>query len=174
MPRRPLIFLALLVVSLAACASSAAAATRYSAFDEQSLKTSIQGDRFEIEGGRMAVSGATNPTVRALGARLVTDHRKSLSEAVRMAKRLGISVPKTPTTSMEWELAILSRFAGAPQFNGWYSKLEVQDHKQDIDESKDEVSKGTNLGIRRLARQDLPTLRLHLKRSYEALAASGG
>jgi hypothetical protein len=36
------------------------------------------------------------------------------------------------------------------------------------------VSKGANPGIRRLARQDVPTLQLHLKRSYEALAASGG
>jgi putative membrane protein len=174
MPRRSLIIFTMLVASLAAGASTAAAASRYSAFDEQWLRTSIQGDRFEIEGGRMAEVGATNPTVRALGVRLVKDHRKSLSEAVKMAKRLGISVPKTPTTSMEWELAILSRFVGATPFNGWYSKLEVQDHKQDIDESKDEVSKGTNPGIRRLARQDLPTLRLHLKRSYEALSASGG
>jgi putative membrane protein len=164
----------LVIASLGAGASTTAATSRYSAFDEQWLRTSIQGDRFEIQGGRMAQSGATNATVRALGARLVKDHRKSLSEAVRMAKRLGISVPKTPTTSMEWELAILSRFAGAAPFNGWYSKLEVQDHKQDIDESKDELSKGTNRGIRRLAREDLPILRQHLKRSYVALASSGG
>jgi putative membrane protein len=174
MPRRSVMILVLLAASLGACVSTAGAATRYSPFDEQWLRTSIQGDRFEIEGGRMAQTGATDATVRALGARLVKDHRKSLSEAVRLAKRLGISVPKTPTTSMEWELAILSRFAGATPFNGWYSKLEVQDHKQDIDESKDEVSKGTNRAIRRLARQDLPTLRQHLKRSYAALAASGG
>jgi putative membrane protein len=174
MPRRSLILLALVGAALAASAGSAVAAERYSPLDEHSLQSSIQGDRFEIRGGKLAESGATNPTVRALGARLVKDHLKSLGEAVRLAHRLHISVPKTPTTSQEWEIAILQRFAGAPQFNGWYSKLEVQDHKQDIDESKDEVSKGTNLGVRRLARQDLPVLRLHLRRSYAALSASGG
>jgi putative membrane protein len=81
-------------------------------------------------------------------------------------------VPKTPTTSMEWELAILSRFSGASQFNGWYAKLEVQDHKQDIDDNKLEASQGVNAAIRALAREDLPVLRTHLKLSKQALPSS--
>jgi putative membrane protein len=173
MPRRA-VLVAVLGAALVLPVASASAAPPYSPADQMWLKSGIQGDRFEIQGGVMAERGATNPTVRALGARLVKDHKKSLSEAVHMARRLGISVPKTPTTSQEWELAILSRFAGAVQFNGWYSKLEVQDHKQDIEESKDEVSMGSHAGIRRLAKEDLPVLRVHLKRSYAALAASGG
>src|SRR4051812_39043030 len=63
-----------------------AATARYSPLDESTLQTSIQGDRFEIAGGDLAESKAVTPGVRALGARLVKDHSKSLREAVALAR----------------------------------------------------------------------------------------
>src|SRR3954470_7008672 len=78
-----------------------AAAKPYSPLDKYMLQSSIQGDRFEIAGGQLAQSKGTSDAVKALGARLVKDHSKSLSEAVKLAKDLKISVPKTPTPSQE-------------------------------------------------------------------------
>src|SRR5690348_6453282 len=81
------------VVVAAVLPGAAHAATRYSPLDEQLLQSSIQGDRFEIAGGRIAQSQGATPGVRALGARLVKDHSKSLHEAVAVAHRLHIEVP---------------------------------------------------------------------------------
>ena len=144
-----------------------------SAWDEEWLMTSIQGDRFEIAGGKIAQTNSSNAQIKALGARLVTDHTKSLKSAVKLARRLGIEVPKTPTPSEQWELKVVGRMTGT-QLDKNYADLEVFNHKQDIKESKDEVKLGTNHAVRKEAKTDLPTLRMHLKLSKAALAAVGG
>lgn len=160
------------VAALPAFASSGPDRASVSGLDSSWLRTSIQGDRFEIAGGKLAQEKGANEAVKALGARLVTDHSKSLADAVKTAKRLHVKVPKTPAPSMEWELSVLSTMSGAA-FDQWYTRLEVADHKQDIDESKNELAVGLNARVRKLARTDLPTLREHLKLSRRAAAASG-
>jgi len=162
-------FLATVVASVVSAAP--AAAKPYSPLDEYLLQSSIQGDRFEIAGGRLAQANGTSAAIKALGARLVKDHTKSLSEAVKVARNLGIAVPKAPTPSQEWELGTLGGLP-ATSFDAAYATLEVQDHKQDIDDTKLEISDGVNAGVRRLARTDLPVLRKHLALSKQA--AAGG
>jgi putative membrane protein len=159
---------ATVVASVTFSASAAHAATKpYSPLDKYMLQSSIQGDRFEIAGGQLAQSKGASTAVKALGARLVKDHTKSLREAIKVAKDLKISVPKTPTPSQEWELSVLGGLSGTG-FDAPYATLEVQDHKQDIEDTKTEISEGANAKVRQLARTDLPVLREHLKLSKQA------
>jgi putative membrane protein len=162
-------------IALVGLPASAAGPNRasVSGLDSVSLQTSIEGDRFEIAGGKLAQQKGQNAAVKALGGRLVKDHSKSLAEAVHLARRLDIEVPKTPSPSMEWELSIVSTVSGAT-FDQWYTSLEVQDHKQDIDETKTELAAGLNTQIKKLARTDLPILRKHLALSKAAAKAVGG
>jgi putative membrane protein len=175
MQRRFITIAAVLALGLAGGSAALGASGKqhnYSAFDEQSLKTSIQGDRFEITGGKLAESKGASQQVKALGARLVKDHTKSLNEAIAVAHKLGISVPKQPTESQQWELQVVGKFSGQ-DFDHQYSLLEVQDHHQDISEATDTVDMATSAAVRKLAKTDLPTLRTHLKLSQDALKASG-
>jgi putative membrane protein len=167
--------LAAALIALAA-APAAHASARHpvtSAWDRQWLTSSISGDRFEVEGGRMAQQLGVAPEVKALGARLEKDHLKSLHEAVRLAHHLGLSVPRKPAPSQEWELDSLRYFAGA-DFDKLYADLEVKDHRQDIRESRDEASDGTDPRVRALARKDLPVLREHLRLAQATRKAVGG
>src|SRR4051812_12634525 len=106
--------LAAATVLVAVSPGSADAASRYSPLDEQMLQSSIQGDRFEIAGGKMAEGKAVTAGVRALAARLVRDHTKSLREAVGVAHRLGIDVPPTPSPVQEWELQTVGSMSAEP------------------------------------------------------------
>jgi putative membrane protein len=142
-----------------------------SAQDATWLTTGIQGDRFEIVGGTAAQTKGATAAMKAFGARLVRDHSKSLSEAVHAARRFGVDVPKTPSPSEQWELRTVGAFTGAV-FDRSYADLEVQDHIQDIQETKDEISDGCNRTVRGLARDDLPVLREHLRIARQ-LKASG-
>jgi putative membrane protein len=139
--------------------------------DEEWLKMSIEGDRFEIIGGQIAQSRTSTWFIKALGNKLTTDHSKSLREAADLAHALGIEVPGSPSPSQQWELEGIAQLSGHT-FDYWYSKLEVQDHTQDIEETKAEVEKGDNYYVRKLAREDLPMLREHLKLSEQAFNAS--
>jgi putative membrane protein len=143
---------------------------RYSAWDEEWLMMSIQGDLFEIQGGKLAQQKGTTQKVRDLGATLVKDHTESLMEATELAKKLGIPVPSEPSPTQQWELQVVAQFSGTA-FDRWYSKLEVKDHMQDIQEAQDEAEKGCNHDVREDAEDEIPVLEKHLHLAEEALAS---
>lgn len=159
------------VTTVTAGAASHQRTAKVSAADKQYLKTSIQGDLFEITGGKLAKAKSHNAAVLRLANRLVTDHSKSLSDAAKLARSFGIDVPTKPLPSQVWELNMVASLRGKA-FNHWYSSLEVGDHIQDIQETSDEVSDGTNTKVRDTARMELPMLHEHLKLARAALAAS--
>jgi putative membrane protein len=159
-----LLSIAAVLAASTAPGASAASGKSYSAWDEQWLMSSIQGDRFEVQGGLIAQKNGASQAVRDLGTRLVKDHSKSLKEAVALARKLGIKVPPDPNPSQRWELHILSTYTGA-DFDRWYADLEVLDHHQDIDETSAEVQKGTDGRVRHMAHGEIPVLRAHLKLS---------
>ena len=168
----PLLVACLALASVVAVPGAGATSSKtYSAADAQYLKTSIAGDMFEITGGKLAKAKSHNPAVMRLANRLVTDHAKSLSDAEKLARSLGIDVPKSPLPSQVWELNMVASLRGQA-FNHWYSSLEVLDHVQDISEATDEVNDGTNAKVRDDARTELPMLHVHLKLAREALVAN--
>ena len=166
---KKLLVLALAVLAAAVATVAGAAQGPTSAWDKEWLKTSLAGDRFEIQGGKLALSRSHNAALRTLARHLVSDHSKSLHEGARLAASLGVKVPKSPEPSMVWELKMVSSLpTGA--FERWYSSLEVYDHVQDVQEAQSEVSEGTNPDVRHEAAKDLPTLKMHLRLSRRALA----
>jgi putative membrane protein len=160
---------AALILLLIAGAGAANAAV--SGLDQQFLSSAIQGDRFEVQGGQLALAKSQNPAVRALAARLVKDHKESLADSSALAHHLGIDVPKAPSQSQRWELQIVGSLSGQA-FDQWYSSLEVADHHQDISEAAEEVTLGLNKQVRSSAHDEIPILRAHLKLAQAALKAS--
>jgi putative membrane protein len=155
---------------LAAAAIPAAAESSVSGLDEEYLQTSMKGDHFEILGGKIALAISHNAKVRALARRLIKDHTKSLADAKKFAKTYGIETENSATKSEQWELRVIGAMRGAA-FDRWYTRLEVADHRQDIEEATTEVEEGFNSAIRADAKQELPILRTHLKLSEAALRA---
>jgi putative membrane protein len=151
--------------------AGAAAQTKLSAADRQYLQGAIEGDRFEIAGGKDAATRTQNAAVKQLADQLVKDHSASLAQSVKLAKKLGVSVPKHPSPSQQWELDVVKAFQVA-DFNRWYSKLEIQDHIQDIQEASDEAKTGSNAALRKAAGKEIPVLKAHLAKARAALAAS--
>jgi putative membrane protein len=160
-----------LAAGIPGAASGASSVKGVSGLDAEYLKSSMQGDLFEVRGGQMARKTSTNPAVVTLANRLVADHSKSYSESAKLARKLGVTVPKAPTPSQQWELDIVGTLTG-PAFNHWYSSLETQDHVQDIEETTGEIKDGANSQVRSGARKELPMLRLHERLSRTALASS--
>jgi putative membrane protein len=150
-----------------AASGEAKSGGRASALDKEYLKSAIEGDRFEIEGGKLALRTSDDGAVRDLADRLVEDHTRSLQDATDEAHRLGVKVPGSPSPSQQWELDVLQTMKGA-MFDKWYTSLEVQDHRQDIDEATTERDEGSDPRVVALARDELPTLRKHLSMSEDA------
>jgi putative membrane protein len=143
-------------------ASQAAAfAPGVSAQDANYTMTSIQGDRFEIKGAKLALENSNNPAVKHVAKIVGRDHAESLADAIDMAHELGIPVPGGPSPSERWELRVIGNDSGEA-FDGRYISLELQDHKQDIDEATTEIQWGSSSIVRGSAQEELPTLQKHL------------
>jgi putative membrane protein len=144
----------------------------YCGLDAEWLKTSLEGDLFEIQGGKLALSKSHDPNVQALAQRLIDDHTQSYSEGADLAKSLGIEVPTDPSPTEQWELEELGEMHGA-EFNHDYTELEVKDHEQDISETQDEIDMGCNPDVKSEAAKDLPMLQMHLQLAEAAFTAVG-
>jgi putative membrane protein len=167
----PACLLAVAGIVPAAAARAHSVSDAVSGLDKQSLKTSMQGDLFEVQGGKIALQRTHNAAVVRLAKRLIKDHSKSYSDSSKLAHKLGVDVPKQPAPSMIWELKVVSTLHGR-QFDQWYSSLEVFDHVQDIQEATDEVQDGTNSEVVDSAKTEIPMLKTHLALARAALKAS--
>jgi putative membrane protein len=126
---------------------------------------------FEIRGGQLALKKSSNQAVRTLAQRLITDHTKSLQDALALAQKYHVDVQAEPTPTQHWQLEELAEMSGAI-FDHDYAQLEALDHVQDIQETTDEVQLGCNAEIRHDAAQEIPTLHVHLQLSKQALATT--
>jgi putative membrane protein len=167
---RPVALVLLGALALPLTAAAAVQATSPAPLDEHYLMSSIQGDRFEIAGGKIAMANGNCPAVTRLATRLVKDHSKSLAEDTTLAHRLSVKVPKSPTPSQQWELAQVGNMTGAA-FDKAYSTLEARDHVEDIQNTTEEISKGQTASVQASARKELPVLRAHLALSQTAVKA---
>jgi putative membrane protein len=145
--------------------------SRVCGLDKEWLKTSMEGDLFEVAGGQIAKTKSTDPAVLRLANTLISDHTQSYHDAAKLARKLGVDVETEPSPSEQWELQVVRTFSGNA-FDHWYSSLEVFDHIQDIQESSDEAKDGCNAEVRHEAKTDIPMLRMHLALSRAALAAN--
>src|SRR4051794_20638533 len=135
---------------------------------------SIEGDLFEIQGGKLALQKATTPAVKSLGDRLARTTASRCRTPWTSPRSSASAGPTSPSPTQQWELTVVSTFSGTA-FDRWYADLEVKDHMQDIDETSEAVDEGCcNDEIRALAREDLPMLRQHLQLAQAALGAAGG
>jgi putative membrane protein len=170
--RLALIFGVAAVAAVCISAGQAAGRSSPSAQDANYLQTSISGDRFEIIGGKIALSKSGNSAVRALARRLIHDHSQSLRDAVKLAKQLNVKVPGAPTASEVWELNMV-RSLSPSFFDASYSTLEIKDHQQDIEETTFELMHGGSSQVKADAKKDLPMLKMHLSLSKAAARSLG-
>lgn len=156
----------------AAAGTSTTDAATVSGLDQQYIQTDASGNAFEVIGGKLALEHSSNPTIRALGARLIRDHSKSQRELLAIVRGLHQSVDPSPNPTMQWELNQLGKEWGAA-FDRDYAALEYGDHVIDVQDTSHEIAYGHNPQVKDYARGDLPVLKQHRALSWRAKAALG-
>ena len=139
-----------------------------SAWDQQWLKMHIETNLFEIAGGQAAQNKATTDEVRDLAAQIVADHTAALEQATEVARRLGVEIPDAPSPLQQWAMRAVNQFSG-PDFDLWFTDLQVEGHKQAITEAATEAERGCNSKVRALAEASLPVLQAHLEHAQAVL-----
>jgi putative membrane protein len=138
-------------------ASSAVAAAPASSF----LHDAIQGDNSETRLGALIASRGSTASVRSFGRTLESDHSTAKVQAAAVARRMHVSVPNSMMPEARTEYAKLERMRGRA-FDREVRRYMINDHEKDIAKFEAQVRNGDRQTAA-LARQQLPTLRKHLR-----------
>jgi putative membrane protein len=128
---------------------------------EDFLKDAIRGDNSEIKLGQLAARDGGSRAVRAYGRTLVADHSKGKAQAAQVAKQLGVEVPSRAMLKADAEYLKLRALSGR-SFDREFVGYMIDDHKQDIQTFR-QIAQAHRGPVGKLAEQQLPTLRKHLK-----------
>jgi putative membrane protein len=132
-----------------------------SAQDRAWLREAHQANLAEIDVGGLAQKKGATPEVRSVGRMLVTDHTAFDGKVTRLAERLGVSLPKTPTSADTAAADRLKKESGKTFDQDFLSTM-ASGHQQVIADTRTQISQGSSARVIALAKKALPELRKHL------------
>lgn len=127
----------------------------------QFLEHSIKGDNSESNLGRLIDQRAASAQVRSFGRTLHEDHSNARKQAAAVARHMSVPLPRTMAPEAKAEYRKLSHMQGRA-FDMEVRRYMINDHRKDIADFKEQARTGDSRTAA-LAREQLPTLRKHLR-----------
>jgi putative membrane protein len=128
--------------------------------DNQFLMKAIQGNMAEIQMGQLALKQSKSQIVQDFAQRMVGDHTTANEQAMQLATRKGVTVPKSPDAASTAMMRRMSKMKTG--FDKAYLNHMLTDHKKDVADYTKEARTGYDDDIKTYATTTLPTLQGHL------------
>jgi putative membrane protein len=139
--------------------TSAQNARGISASDALFMKKAAEGNKAEVELGRMAEQKASSDAVKSFGKRMMKDHQRASEQLESVAGKLGVTLPNKVNAKDQATKDRLEKLSGK-QFDEAYMRDMVKDHTKDVAEFQKASSTLSNPDVRNFAEQTLPTLQI--------------
>ncbi|MEN3310224.1 MAG: putative rane protein [Micromonosporaceae bacterium] len=156
------------VTPMPSVSAGTGSATPLSSRDTAFLGGAANAAQFEIEGGKLASSRATDQRVRQFGSRMVRDHEQGYQRLRALGQQLGVTVSAALTSQQRDILRIWSSLRGGP-FSCSYTPVQYLGHAGVVAAFESEARLGGNQRIRDFATSELPTLQGHLDMASQNL-----
>jgi putative membrane protein len=166
MKRSPILFAILLCAASTTLLAQNTADTHSSISASDFVAKAGTGGLAEVEMGELGVQKATNAQVKAFAKRIVTDHTKANEQLTAVTKGKGLQVPSSQSDMHKAMIDKFRQMEAGKDFDRHYIEHMVEDHKIDIElfETAADDAK-LDAELRGYAKQNLPTLRDHLKQA---------
>jgi putative membrane protein len=161
---------AVIAVALMAAAGMVMADTGLTPVDRDFINQAAQGGMMEVAAGKLAAQRAMDPTVKAFGQKMVTDHSAANDMLKSLAAAKNVPLPESVSEEEHTALGKLESLNGT-DFDQTYSQMMVKDHVTDVGDFEKEVKKAKDPDVKAFAEQTLPTLRHHLMMANQLSAA---
>jgi putative membrane protein len=135
--------------------------------DTKFAVAAADGGMMEVELGKLAQTNASLQQVKDFGKMMVEDHSKANDELKALAQQKNISLPSALSDDKQKKYDDLAAMKGR-DFDKAYTDFMVSDHKDDIEEFKDEAEKGADADIKNWAGGKVPVLEHHLEMAQAA------
>jgi putative membrane protein len=140
--------------------------------DRTFLVEAMQTDLMEVKSGEVAMKQGKSQSVVKLGEMLSRAHSALYAKGKKLASKLGVPVPKSPSAAMMAKMKALAATKGAA-FDKAYTKMMVMGHEESIEKATDEIEAGSNKMVVTAAKQDLKIYEMHLRAAEKAMKEVG-
>ena len=145
-----------------ATGSSATAASLTSA-DKKGLTDMAVANINEIAAGKIAVTKAQSPEVKAFAQQMIDDHTKSLTEVQTLAQAKGVTLPTEPDAKHKAMAAKLEKLSGADFDKEYMKNGGLADHKMVHATLMKDQKAAKDPDVKALAAKTAPVVDQHLK-----------
>jgi len=155
-------------------AGGAAAGAKLSAADQKAVKDMAMADMAEVETGKLAVSKAQSPEVKAFGQQMIDDHGAALAKVQALAQARGVTLPTELDSKHKAMSAKLEKMSGADFDKAYMAGAGVKDHKDTHAKLMSDAKKIKDPDVKALADQHMPVVEQHLKAAQQMASAKSG
>lgn len=137
-----------------------------SADDKKFLAFAAQADQDEIAMSELAEQKATNPDVKALAHKMVTEHKQMTASMKPFAQKWGITPPTGPDADHQKEIDSLKGKSGA-DFDKQYIDDMVDDHGTALDKFTTEVNDTQDAAFKAVVEKGKDKVAAHKNMAYD-------
>ena len=138
------------------------AASALNKADQKIVMDMARANMAEIEAGKMAVSKAQSPEVKAYAQRMIDDHTKALTDVTNLAQTKGVTLPTELDAKHKAMAAKLSKMEGEAFDREYMKQAGVRDHTKVHAMLKKDAARATDPDVKALAAKMVPTVAEHL------------
>ena len=132
--------------------------------DAEFAVAAADGGMMEVQMGQLAQKNGQSAAIRDFGKMMVDDHGKANTELKNLAQQKNITLPTTMSNDKQKKYDDLAKKTGA-EFDKAYADLMVKDHKEDIEEFKEQAEDGKDPDLKSWAASKVPALEMHLQKA---------
>ena len=134
----------------------------FSDHDKSYLKDTAEGNRAEVKMAQLVLKTTKNAEIRQFAQKMIHDHTALLAGEKPVAAKAGVDLPTSPSTMQDAEYMKLKALSG-DSFDKSYVKTMVDDHKHDVQATKDEHDQTQNPEMKKLTAHADAVMSEHLK-----------
>jgi predicted outer membrane protein len=147
---------------------------KLSAADKKAVMDMAMADMAEVETGKLAVSKAQSPEVKAFGQQMVDDHGQALQKVQALAQARGVTLPTELDAKHKAMSAKLEKLSGAEFDKAYMAGAGVKDHKDTHAKLMSDAKKIKDPEVKALGDQHMPVVEQHLKAAQQMASAKPG
>lgn len=151
-------------------AAPANPASKLDRSDRNALIEMAQANMAEISTGKLALTKAVNPEIKAYAQRMVDEHSKALAEVQALAQAKGVELPKELTVKHKAKGAMLEALKGDIFDRTYIKQSGRRDHRVTHEQLRDNMDKIKDPDIKALAMKMRPVVEQHLLAADELIA----
>lgn len=129
--------------------------------DQAFVSKALEGGNAEVQLGQLAQQKSQSSDVKEFGEKMVQDHTQLGEQMKPIAQQLGVK-ESTKLAKKDRELVAKLQTLSGQEFDDAYIRAMVKDHKQDLNEFKEEASTTQNPALKQVAQQGSQVISQHL------------